>query len=1340
LANVEQITRDYLLRARTEGVAETTAAAQRLGAATDSLATKTETVSKSQVSAATALERHARSLDLAYRSSQKFEAVQRDLDRAKVQGLEGTKAYTVASDGLAAAQAKAAEQFGKASVASRLFSQATSGVSGNLIAMSAGLGPVGVALAGLHPVGLVVAATFGLLVSVFERTGHMADEFADKANNIRRIIDQAQVSGVVFKVLSDQFKKVGLDADDVGNLLLQVNRRFSELREGGGKFLEVVRGIDGGIADMMQRAQTTEEVLFGLQAAMLKAGDTFKRTELFQAAGGRGGPRAMAAFMNFDFKQAIEDNKVALAEFQSQVTKVSDLKRDADLLEGKGKTTLGLLISDEVQARNLIAMKLFNEAANELKERGDTLHLAWLQVQLLFKGEFSKVLDLNAVAARRAAADVRDYTTALDAMTVSERNAAIAAQGGRGRPRPQGRIGVGGADFNDPLRREPAPQQPDATFNDRFDFQGALDPKAQLANLKAVAAAMGAGATESLKLNIAQKELAESYRLLKTTGEPTLMQVGQHALAVQALTVASQKAIVTAKEQLGVARDEEIVNSAVADARLRLAVAGVTDAKSMAVATEVAKRSAQDRINAQNALRDPIKQVSDSIALQTEQHRIEAETLNMTAGQAMAYKLVQEEIVKAKIALKPLDEDQIARLRKEAEGLAKVVDQGNNFKLAQQYAQDFTNSLVQGLMSGKSLMDLMAGALKSLASSMATGAIKSALSGDFIMAGIQAVGAVIANLLGNAAEERKKQQELLAKAVAANVEAVHADAALAVRRIAATGQDNTLAGLLRIKDFKDVEEQVDAIAKGIGRGTAKFIEILNVEALERLKIEQDFNAKAIEDAKAAADAQAQIAKDIADRQLSFQDQVFEAANDNTTLAGQLAAFDRTAARDRAAEVAAGGEAIVDFEAAKAAQRLQITKSFADKEVEAVKAAEQQKLDAINGAAKNVLEYITGLISGPASTLSPQAVLSNAQSAYNANLVLAQGNPASQTTIDAVNKFPQVADNLEKAARAYYGSSVGYQTIRDAIIAQGLALPTVQQATDPIVNALALLGTQYLAGIKTNTLDTKTEVANGLSQSGAVANGLGVTGVIKQAINGTLAPLGDISGNTDETAANAGQTATNVTTSNSILNAIQALQDTAKSQLQLLNSQIAGSAVTITSAPGTAGSLGGATATGTGTTVNNPILRALNIIVINTKAAVDHLAYLSSHIAVGAQTYNVGIPNTTGIYAAQGAIAPAGMGVIYGEHNLGGPYFGRFNEPIAITPNMPGNDNGGVVRELQSLRRESADQNFKIAQLIDLLCTLTGKSREEIVGAIEDQTDTIKSEARQDRNNPQRRAA
>lgn len=88
--------------------------------------------------------------------------------------------------------------------------------------------------------------------------------------------------------------------------------------------------------------------------------------------------------------------------------------------------------------------------------------------------------------------------------------------------------------------------------------------------------------------------------------------------------------------------------------------------------------------------------------------------------------------------------------------------------------------------------------------------------------------------------------------------------------------------------------------------------------------------QAIDTAAAKAEAAA--------RALGYQDRAFAAGTDTSMQAGALAAFDRKAAQDRAAEAKAGGQAMADLEKALAAERTAIIKDFAAQAAEAEKAA------------------------------------------------------------------------------------------------------------------------------------------------------------------------------------------------------------------------------------------------------------------------------------------------------------------------------------------------------------------------------------------------------------------
>jgi GH24 family phage-related lysozyme (muramidase) len=221
------------------------------------------------------------------------------------------------------------------------------------------------------------------------------------------------------------------------------------------------------------------------------------------------------------------------------------------------------------------------------------------------------------------------------------------------------------------------------------------------------------------------------------------------------------------------------------------------------------------------------------------------------------------------------------------------------------------------------------------------------------------------------------------------------------RAFSAVNDGNTLAGQLAAFERQAMKDRADEIKVG-------------GEAINDLTIAQEAErAKIISDYYAA----------VKDRIQGFGDRLFAATNDTTTLAGQLAAFDRNALYERQAEVKAGGEAMVALEAAQAAERLKVINDFNKQQLDSAKSAFKNFIDAIK-------KYIDGLRAGADSPLDPAARLAEAQKQYNEQLALAQ-----KGDLDAINGITGYSDQLLDAAKAYYASSQQYQDIFEAVIAQ-----------------------------------------------------------------------------------------------------------------------------------------------------------------------------------------------------------------------------------------------------------------------------------------------------------------
>lgn len=220
------------------------------------------------------------------------------------------------------------------------------------------------------------------------------------------------------------------------------------------------------------------------------------------------------------------------------------------------------------------------------------------------------------------------------------------------------------------------------------------------------------------------------------------------------------------------------------------------------------------------------------------------------------------------------------------------------------------------------------------------------------------------------------------------------------------GKSLTTAGINNI--IKDPTSLVGYVETGVG-----IIAQLFGGSSEKKKKEEAAR-------QAAAEAAAQKAADDAARIASFNMQATLASIDQSSVAGQLKAFDINSAQARADEAAKGNAAIVALENSLAAQR----KAIVDKSNAAI--------------TKSMNDFLNSIKTGSNSILSPEDQLKFAQGRFNSDVTA--GKTGDQ---DALNRVTQDAQSLLDLAKAFYASSTGYtavyQSVTDAIT--GLASNT-----------------------------------------------------------------------------------------------------------------------------------------------------------------------------------------------------------------------------------------------------------------------------------------------------------
>lgn len=258
--------------------------------------------------------------------------------------------------------------------------------------------------------------------------------------------------------------------------------------------------------------------------------------------------------------------------------------------------------------------------------------------------------------------------------------------------------------------------------------------------------------------------------------------------------------------------------------------------------------------------------------------------------------------------------------------------------------------------------------------------------------------------------------------------------------------------------------------------------------------------------ESAAAAVSRSIQEIANTIQSNEDRLFNAVHRSDSIDDQLARFDLQAQREREAEVAAGGEAIVSLEAAQQQERLNIITDYNTQQLQAQQAAQQQAAQAaqqardaelraeqqaaeerqrvvdeatkfLTNALRNISDFISHFNAGSSSPLSPAARLSSAQSTFSTQYGAATGGNR-----DALSGITGNAQDVIDAARAYYGSGAAGQSIIQGIISQLQTLPEQVSPEQFIVDNLSdALDTT--ASTISDSVSTMSDVLSSVLQTG-----------------------------------------------------------------------------------------------------------------------------------------------------------------------------------------------------------------------------------------------------------------
>lgn len=253
----------------------------RVGDAQEKVTTTMTRTGVSLAGASSSFERLQRSLDPAYASQVRLGKAQTTLQGALDRGQVSLSRY---SELLSMAGAK----YGDATAKASPFERSLGAISDQMIALSAGAGPVGVFLAGFGPLGLAAAAGIGLVTGAIDYLVTESNRFGEVASKLHDFSETAGTTATQMQVLQHAGAGVGLATDVVQSSFEKFGVQLSELQKGTGTFYTELQKVSPELTRQMASTRDAAAAWDILSKAYAEA-DVRQQALIAHAAFGRGG-------------------------------------------------------------------------------------------------------------------------------------------------------------------------------------------------------------------------------------------------------------------------------------------------------------------------------------------------------------------------------------------------------------------------------------------------------------------------------------------------------------------------------------------------------------------------------------------------------------------------------------------------------------------------------------------------------------------------------------------------------------------------------------------------------------------------------------------------------------------------------------------------------------------------------------------------------------------------------------------------------------------------------------------------------------------------------------------
>ncbi len=374
--------RKITIQATDTGVDQTTAklndlaaATKNVGQASTATATVTDTSASKQLSAQSAYDKLRTSIDTQYRSQQQLAKGQSVLTSALNQGVISVATHAQMMDLLNA-------KYGQASPLQQAFTNSLRGVETQMVALSAGMGPVGVLLAGFGPWGLAAAAGIGLITSAINYLVDEANRMGDVASQLRNVSEATGLS-------TDSLQKLELTGASLGLTNQQVTQSFSmfevqlgSLRDGTGRLYTELMRVNPALVTQVASTRDATAAWNLLAQAYVQADQQQQALIAHAAAGGRQGVASAGNLLAATAASGGIQSLPAPASLLSaeQIDQWSKLREQIQATNQITKDLMASTWTSETLDRELKAAQYAERAAAAIKDMADQhSKMSWLE-------------------------------------------------------------------------------------------------------------------------------------------------------------------------------------------------------------------------------------------------------------------------------------------------------------------------------------------------------------------------------------------------------------------------------------------------------------------------------------------------------------------------------------------------------------------------------------------------------------------------------------------------------------------------------------------------------------------------------------------------------------------------------------------------------------------------------------------------------------------------------------------------------------------------------------------------------------------------------------------------